>query len=181
MPEFPLKFLIWKKLGPVNLLHDIWMLLLCWLRGWLIGYEQMNQHGLSPTLIWAMLLQFIGILFIHTLGKLSRETLRSCCCHGKGATWGCLSSKSKGFPLAPEVGVNVSLPTTMASLVGSQWGQRNCCQEVISPPRTGVGCPSPQFWVRELKLVWWWKWKSHRGGCSCRQLGGLSIKNLVII
>lgn len=69
MQEFHLKFLIWKKLGSVNLLHDIWILLLCWLRGWLIGYEQMNQRGLSPTLIWAMLLEFIGILFIHTLGK----------------------------------------------------------------------------------------------------------------
>lgn len=45
------------------------MLLLCWVRGWLIVYEQMNQHGLSPTLIWATLLELIGILFIHMLGK----------------------------------------------------------------------------------------------------------------
>lgn len=29
----------------------------------------MNPSGLSPTLIWATLLEFIGILFIHMLSK----------------------------------------------------------------------------------------------------------------
>lgn len=116
----------------------------------------MNQHGLSPTLIWAMLLEFIGILFIHTLGKrwvLSKpqqgnteELLLSMA----KAPWEVVPVPSQKFPTGPRV--DISLPTMVASPVDSQRGRRNCCQKVIPPSRTGVGCTSPQFWVRELLI-----------------------------
>lgn len=67
--------------------------------------EQMNQHGLSPTLIWATLLEFIGILFIHTLGELwvlSKPQQGNT--EEKGTRGGGPSPNSRGFQQAPEVG-----------------------------------------------------------------------------